>query len=215
MGVCSLNESITSREADETSRGMVGQRLQRRDNVQKPTDDLDAVRQLAALLKDFSDAERELIIRWTREKLGMQTRSVVPENVPPPPGRETAANIKSFISQKSPRSDRQLAATVAYYHRFVAPEAERKDHIGAEDVIEACRQADCKRPKSPLQTLINAFHEGYLDRDKRGRYKINSVGENLVAMVLPGEVAPPPATRESVRKRKRSPQVSVRSRKPR
>jgi len=180
--------------------------------MSKPTDDLDAVRQAAELLEGFSDEERERIIRWTREKLGMQAQasSVVAETnipgapaAPPPPRGGSAADIKSFLSQKDPKSERQLAAVVAYYYRFVAPEAQRKDSIGADDLIEACRQGDRGRPKNPAQTLVNAFNDGYLDRGERGQYKINSVGENLVAMVLPGDSAPARKTSKAVRKGKR------------
>ncbi len=36
-------------------------------------DDLDAVRQLTDILTPFNDQERERIIRWVKEKLGMVT----------------------------------------------------------------------------------------------------------------------------------------------
>jgi hypothetical protein len=34
--------------------------------------------------------------------------------------------------------------------------------------------------------LVNAYQDGVLDRGRTGHYKLNSVGENLVAMALPG-----------------------------
>lgn len=37
----------------------------------KTTDDLEAVRAVAAALGDFSPEEQERIIRWAREKLGL------------------------------------------------------------------------------------------------------------------------------------------------
>ena len=191
--------------------------------MSKPTDDLDAVRQLTTLLEAFTDEERERIIRWTREKLGMQPQAGVqapaagpanPTASPlPPPGAVTATDVKSFMAQKDPKSERQLAATVAYYYRFVAPEAQRKESIGADDLIGACRQADRGRPKNPAQTLVNAFHDGYLDRGDRGQYQINSVGENLVAMVLPGEPATARASRQAAKKGKRPARASGTSRK--
>jgi hypothetical protein len=33
---------------------------------------------------------------------------------------------------------------------------------------------------------VNAYQDGVLDRGRTGHYKLNSVGENLVAMALPG-----------------------------
>src|SRR5260221_14766213 len=113
--------------------------------MSKPTDDLDAVRQVAALLEAFADEDRERIIRWTREKLGMQTQAVPhagaggssTSSTPASLGQglPAATDIKTFMSQKDPKSERQLAAAVAYYYRFVAPEGQRKDSISADDLI--------------------------------------------------------------------------------
>jgi hypothetical protein len=53
-------------------------------------------------------------------------------------------------------------------------------------LVEACRQVDRKRSKVPAQVLVNAYRDGLFDRGGKGSYKLNSVGENLVAMALPG-----------------------------
>ena len=34
--------------------------------------------------------------------------------------------------------------------------------------------------------LVDAYQNGLFDRGGKGHYKLNSVGENLVAMALPG-----------------------------
>ncbi len=116
----------------------------------KPDDDLDAVREIAAKLEPFQDSDRERILRWVRERLGMgsQTSTItfpaaqpsggpVQPGVPPGQGTQpsTQTDIKTFVQSKNPKSDRQFAAAVAYFHRFVAPEAERKEHINAEDLV--------------------------------------------------------------------------------
>ena len=161
----------------------------------KAKDDLGAVRDIAALLEEFSNDERERIIRWVREKLGMisvaaastqpatQVSVASPATAPvtPPP----ATDMRTFVAQKNPKNDKQLAAVVAYYHRFMAAGDQRKESISSGDLIEACRVADRGRPASAAQTLVNAFHDGFMDRAERGAYKLNTVGENLVAMVLP------------------------------
>lgn len=162
-----------------------------------PKDDLEAVREIAATLEAFSGPERERILRWVREKLDMPavgtpvtppTQGATPPPAPPPASIQLGqADIRTFIAAKSPKNDVQLAAVVAYYHQFVAPEDQRKDSIVSADLTEACRQADRTRPSSPAQTLINAFNDGLLDRAQHGHYRLNSVGENLVAMVLPGD----------------------------
>ena len=76
---------------------------------------------------------------------------------------------------------------VAYYYRFEAPPAERKDAINKEDLQEAMRLAGRQRFNNPLQTLANAHIVGLLDRgSEKATFTLNSVGENLVAMTLPG-----------------------------
>jgi hypothetical protein len=160
-------------------------------------DDLEAVRILVETLHPFTNEDRERIIRWAREKLGM---TVAPGTAPPSsvsvpqaetfapaPGAGLAQDIATFVVQKNPKSDVHFAATVAYYHQFLAPPQERKDAITKEDIVDACRKADRKRPARPAQVLVNAYHEGILDRREQGQYRLNSVGENLVAMVLPSD----------------------------
>ena len=138
--------------------------------MSKPTDDLEAVRLLVEALESFDSKDRERIIRWAREKLGMTSETSTPSTHAPaeqlshthlvspgPRQTSTASDIKSFIERKSPKNDRHLAAVVAYYHHFEAPSDQRKDAISAEDITDACRKADRVRPKTPSQTLVNAY----------------------------------------------------------
>jgi hypothetical protein len=78
-------------------------------------------------------------------------------------------------------------ATVAYYHRFEALEAQCKSEINADDLRDTCRLVNRERLHDPLQTLQNARNLGLLHRPGRGVFSINSVGENLVAMTLPSD----------------------------
>ena len=178
------------------------------------TDDLEAVRLIAETLQPFSAEDRERILRWAREKVGM---TAVPGGVPTTLPAETAAttasttpatippsDIKTFVNQKAPKSDMHFVGTVAYYHQFVAPNDQRKDSITKDDLVEACRQVPRKRPKRPDQVLVNAYHGGVLDRAGKGRYKLNSVGENLVAMVLPGTSEPTAERKKATRAREQS-----------
>lgn len=163
----------------------------------KPTDDLEAVRTLVTTLEPFDPKERERIIRWAREKLGMVGVAAgtavtdLASAVGASGSTSTLASggasrdIRSFVAQKQPKSDLQFAATIAYYYQFEAAPNERKDAIAKEDLVEACRRVDRKRPAAPSQVLVNAYHAGLFDRGDRGVYRLNSVGENLVAMVLP------------------------------
>jgi hypothetical protein len=164
--------------------------------VADKTDDLDAVRKLTEVLSTFGAGDQERIIRWAREKLGLPTQ--VPDRegsartsaADETSGREEssgAKDIRSFVTEKNPTSDNQFAATVAHYYRFVAPQAARKDFITADDLQQACRLTGRNRLPRPAQTLINAHTNGLLDKGaNRGEYVISTVGENLVAVSLPG-----------------------------
>lgn len=188
----------------------------------KTLDDFEAVRVVVQTLEPFDPKDRERIIRWAREKLGMQAvdvhQATSSATLQQTGGAQfksdvgggtsyvrSGKDIKSFVAEKSPSSDRQLAATVAYYYAFEAPESDHKDSIDKDDLIDACRKAAVRRPTNPGQTLRNAAHAGYLDRAETGKYRLNSVGENLVAMVLPesGGAPKPKKKKKATPKKKR------------
>jgi hypothetical protein len=162
----------------------------------KAFDDLEAVKLVVTALEKFDDDERKRIIKWSCERLNMdysinENKKIFPESVNSPEiltekRIERVGDIKSFITAKNPKNDSQFAAAVAYYYKFESPESERLDSISSKDLVEATRVASWNRLKKPAGTLHNAYsHAGLLDKSEHGRYKLNSVGENLVAMVLP------------------------------
>ena len=105
------------------------------------------------------------------------------------PAQISATNIKSFITDKAPSSNNEFAATVAYFYRFEAAEALRKDSVTSEDLQEACRLAGRERLHDPGKTLRHAHEVGLLNKSgDRGAYSISTVGENLVAVALPSGV---------------------------
>jgi hypothetical protein len=179
--------------------------------VADKADDLEAVRKLVEALSPFDAGDQERIIRWAREKLGL------PTHVPTAPGKtegasgspggadgsDSAKDIKTFVTEKNPTSDNQFVATVAHYYRFVAPPATRKEFITADDLQEACRLTGRNRLSRPAQTLINAHTNGLLDKGaNRGEYVISTVGENLVAVTLPGNGQGTEARRRPARSRR-------------
>lgn len=91
-----------------------------------------------------------------------------------------------FVEAKRPKSDVPFAAVVAYYYRFEAAAETRKDSIDVKALQDAARLAGRRRPPTPHATLNSAKNLGYLDSSERGHFRISSVGENLVAMTLPG-----------------------------
>lgn len=157
-------------------------------------DDFDTAKTIVQALEPFDNQEKEKIIRWVCERLGIIQQTVV-QTTPQqevivqtqnPISHGQGKDIKTFLSEKSPKSDNQLAAAVAYYYMFEAPANERKSAIKADDLQNACRLSGFSRLKRPDQTLVNAHNVGVLDKAaEKGSYCINTVGENLVAMTMP------------------------------
>ncbi len=152
--------------------------------------------EIKGLLDGRDKSEQERILRWVSESLGLSLAPpvsvaplVAPAGAVPVPEvahGARALDLRSFVAEKQPKSDMQFAATIAYYHRFIAPDAERKETITSDDLQTGARLANRKRFDTPSVPLNNAVANGYLDRAGRGEYRLNAVGENLVAMTLPG-----------------------------
>ena len=169
-------------------------------DASKIRNDFDIAGEIHHVLKDIPSDRQEKILRWVCESLDLKLAAEPAPNAapatpadeeeqdePPPAPPSSATDIKSFVSEKKPRSDMQFAAVAAYYHRFVAPKDRRKETIDAKELQESARQAGRAVLHSPKATLNNAHASGYLDRAERGTFKISTVGENLVAMTLPGK----------------------------
>lgn len=173
-----------------------------------PTNDFDIAKSINDLLSPLPADRQQRILRWVAESLdvSLNVRHSSPAHSAPPPsgqlGTATAApaggtDIKSFVESKAPNSDVQFAAVVAYYYRFEAAADQRSDTITPATLQDSTRLVGRARLGDPGKTLNNAKGLGYLDRPERGEFAINTVGENLVAMTLPG------GTVEAAPKRKR------------
>ncbi|MHB1236314.1 MAG: hypothetical protein ACYCY7_02015 [Gallionella sp.] len=195
--------------------------------------DFDAAKAISDLLKDMDKDRQQRVLRWVAESLditlhvrvgvphdttvGTAGSAVVTSALSPyqPEGRPT--DIKSFVESKSPKNDIQFATVIAYYYRFEAPADDRLDTISAEVLQNATRLAGHTRFAKPLMTLNNAKKQGYLDAADRGSFRINSVGENLVAMTLPGStnsMKPKPnlKTRSKLKQRSKATKVVAKPR---
>jgi hypothetical protein len=166
--------------------------------------DFDAAKAVADQLKGMEKERQLRILRWVAESLSLDlgfdaARGEQPDRQPPRADTSVDANvreaerprrspdIKTFVDSKRPKSDVQFATVAAYYYRFEAPPESRRDSINAEILQDAARLSGRRRSPKPLMTLNNAKRLGYLDSPERGQFRINSVGENLVAMTLPGD----------------------------
>jgi hypothetical protein len=158
-------------------------------------DEFDILRNVVDQLKGLSKLDQERVIKWACEKLeisepitpmaplvapSVSTNVFVPQLM-----KDISTNVKSFVEEKAPQSDMHFAVVVTYFYRFIA--AEKKEAINSEDLQESTRLAGRARLAKPSKTLGNAVSAGLLDSAGRGLWKINTVGENLVAIVLPGD----------------------------
>ncbi len=166
----------------------------------KPHNDFEVAKSINDLLEPLNGERRERILRWVSESLGLSavvaapttsaktgdSATVLPATQSPLKSPvQSSVDIKSFVEEKSPRSDQHFAAVVAYYFRFQAPEQQRKTSLDTDTLQDATRLVGRKRLTNPLATLNNAKNSGYLNSSAPREFEISTVGENLVAMTLP------------------------------
>jgi hypothetical protein len=191
---------------------------------QMKTSVFDAAKAIVEALKGLDKPSQTLAIRFASESLGvsgvaMQSPPAVgapsPMSQPEVRGATHSTDIKQFTAAKAPKSDQQFAAVAAYFYRFEASESARKDTVDANTLKEAARLAGRRQAKNWTFTLTNAKNSGYLDSAGSGQYRINSVGENLVAIALPGDDSASAPKRRSKRKATKSSSGIKRNAKPR
>jgi hypothetical protein len=156
---------------------------------------LDAAQKIVSELSGMTAEHQALAVKFAIETLGLQLPAglssaaihTAPAATPPhlASGVVHSTDIRSFTAMKSPKSDQQFAAVVAYFYQFEAKPDERKEAIDAETMKEAARLAGRPQVQRWAMTLTNAKNAGYLDAAGSGRFKLSSVGENLVAITLP------------------------------
>jgi hypothetical protein len=184
-------------------------------------DEFDAAKIIVETLKKLERPQQERAIRFASEALGLKSSQqaepratatsmgAIPPPPPPPPPAGHATDIKQFTALKSPKSDQQFAAVAAYFYQFEAQPSERRETINAEVLANAARLVNRRRPTRHV--LNNAKNSGYLDSVSAGEFKINTVGENLVAMTLPGNAGE--GSRKAKKARKKSKSKTVRNKK--
>ena len=165
---------------------------------------LDAAQKIVTDLTGMTSENQSLALKFAiEETLGLQvpaalssgaTPRVHPPQPTPPPATGSAdhtTDIRSFTVMKAPKSDQQFTAVVAYFYQFEAKPGDRKEAIDAEVMKEAARLAGRPQVARWNMTLTNAKNAGYLDAAGSGKIQgWSSVGENLVAITLPGDGGP-------------------------
>lgn len=174
---------------------------------------LAAAQTIVEELAGMSPEQQSLALRFAMETLGLQTPSTpapsptahqasAPQaQASSPSGADHSTDIRAFTAMKSPNSDQQFTAIVAYFYQFEAKPDERRDTINAETMKEAARLAGRPQVERWNMTLTNAKNAGYLDAVGSGNFKLSSVGENLVAITLPSSAGKGVTAVRSARKK--------------
>ncbi|HEY5279422.1 MAG TPA: hypothetical protein VIJ67_06685 [Pseudolabrys sp.] len=159
---------------------------------------LDAALKIVAELTGMKAEQQSLALKFAMETLGLKPPTATPSAAPaqstqsPQPtqshtvsGADHSTDIRSFTAIKAPKSDQQFTAVVAYFYQIEAKPEDRKEVIDADIMKEAARLAGRAQVARWNMTLTNAKNAGYLDGAGNGKFKLSSVGENLVAITLP------------------------------
>lgn len=175
--------------------------------------ELKAIETITNILGPLDKTAQQRVLGYAMQHLGLADLSppTSPRNVGAQVEHSTQSlqpqvvDIRSLRDQKQPSSDMEMAAIVAYYLSELAPEANRKDTIGTEDIKTYFKQAGHPLPIGPQFTLPNARSAGYFESAGHGKYKLNPVGHNLVAHGLPrtkGESPSRPTRKKTKREKK-------------
>jgi hypothetical protein len=185
---------------------------------------LSAAQVIVSELTGMSPDHQLLALKFAIETLGIQLPGTLPpspapshtQQTPLPPlarGDAHSTDIKSFTGMKSPKSDRQFCAVVAYFYQFEAKPESRKEAIDAETMKDAARLSGWPQVNRWGMTLTNAKNAGYLDAAGSGKFKLSSVGENLVAITLPGDGTPAKSKNAGAKKKAKKPAPKKRKQK--
>ena len=163
-----------------------------------PDQEVSAIQAIVSALADLDREARSRVIEYVFRRLGVSTGMLGdPMQLGPVVGVTEVErpahlpglrpiDIRALREEKNPRNAVEMAALVAYYLSELAQPAEKKDSIGTHELEKYFKQARFPLPSgSPRYTLTNAKNAGYFDQADRGRYRLTSVGYNLVAHVLP------------------------------
>jgi hypothetical protein len=113
-------------------------------------------------------------------------------------------DIRSFKTIKLPANGQEMAAVVAYYLAYKAPEDQRRETISPADVDKYFKQAAFPLPTRTRTVLVSAKNSGYLEEaGNRGEYKLSPVGYNLITHHLPRTGQPATTAPQTIRRRVR------------
>jgi len=178
----------------------------------KEDEELAAMRTMLDALVPLKPEARENVIGYVFRRLGISAPAVAAPAQPAAPQPDFPAapaapafhsfppsgqtDLRSLREEKQPKTVNQMIAVLAYYLARLAPAHERRDYIVGDDIKKYFPQAKFELPTAPPSvTLANVRTAGYLDSVGNGKYRLNSVGHNLVTHKLPRVEGSEPARR--------------------
>lgn len=163
--------------------------------------ELTAIKTITEVLVPLDAESRKRALQYAIDHLGISLRTGIsqPAGVSSARGQDdslsrvvtlqsvpaSVVDIRTLAAQKQPSSAIEMATLVAYYLKHQAPDGERRDEITKADVEKYFVQAGFPLPTQTQFTLPNAKNAGYLETAGHGKYKLNSVGHNLIAHNMP------------------------------
>lgn len=169
--------------------------------------ELDATKTLVKALEPLKPEVRARVIEHAFKMLGIEAPQPVQPNPPVQPvplmtpsrpqHGDEPTDILTLKEKKNPKTANEMIAVVAYFLEHSA--SERQAFITQEDIQKFFVQGQYPMPGSKSQALVNAKNAGYLDAIEPGKYRLNSVGYNLVAHRMPkdGSVRSKPRSRSA------------------
>ena len=170
--------------------------------IMNRTAEIDSIGKVADALGEIDRAAQIRVLNYVIEMLGLRdsfggpSRAAspvgpssapvqAPQSLSPIGGTTTIQDIRSLKEQKAPTTAVEMTAVAAYYLSESAPQGDRSDSIGVDELKRLFKQAGYPLPPKPHMTLVHSKNAGYFDSVSPGRYRLNPVGYNLVAHGLP------------------------------
>jgi hypothetical protein len=158
--------------------------------------EFDAITAIVRALQPLDEEARSRVLDYSLRRLGLRAGAshtqepalTAGELIATPEGAgrtPTVHDIRTLREEKQPKSANEMAALVGFYLAHLAPEADQKSDITADDITKYFHDANFPLPGTPRMTLVHARNAGYFDAGARGSYRLNPVGHNLVAHRLP------------------------------
>lgn len=168
------------------------------DTAQDP--ELNAIQEIIKTLEPLNADARQRVIAYVFQRLGFAfepqiapasraelSRSASTDLDSVKEESPAVIDIRTLKEQKSPSTDSEMAAVVAYYLSEIAPSDLRKETLSKRDIDNYFKQAKYPLPKESKFTLPNGAKAGYLDALGNGQYRLNPIGFNLVVHGLPAK----------------------------